>query len=181
MPSHKKSGVRGSQRETSTTKKNNKFFEMYMYDLKKDGKVDDVYIARVTKMVGDGRVEVFYVDDHGSANLVKAYIRGIFRGKGKHSVELDVNTIVMIADTNIPGAAQYEIMCKLDWAHVNQIEQQKKIDARILYTGEVDGKDLLMNKIDEEGGIRFSEDADEGGVKVKLDEDDDDEINVDAI
>ena len=140
---------------------------MYMEDLKKDGVVEDVYIARITKMVGDGRVEVFFVDNDGAANLVKAYIRGIFRGKGKHSVELDVNTIIMIADTKIPGAAQYEVMCKLDWDHLRQLKPLITIDHRILHTGEVDAKDLLENKIDEEGGIHFSED--------------DEEIDVDAI
>lgn len=175
-PPQKNSGARGSQRETPTTKKNNSFFDAYMSDMRKDGKVDDVYVGRVIRILGNGRVEVFYVGPHG-ARTEKAYIRGLFRGKGKHSVDIEVNSVVLVADTGIAGAAQYEIMCMLSRDHIRELRKVTSLDPRILNFEATDGDALVKDKTDDMGGFEF----DTGEAEVKFADDEENEIDVDAI
>lgn len=154
MPTQKMSGERGSQRETPTTKKNNAFFEAYMSDLRKDGSVKDIYVARVIRNVGNGRVDVFYIGDH-MARVEKAYIRGLFRGKGKHSVNIDVNSIVLVADSGISGAAQFEIMALLSPVQIRELRKVAEPDPRVLNFDTTDGDDLVKNEGVEAGGYDF--------------------------
>lgn len=156
-PPQKNSGARGSQRETKTTHKNNSFFEAYMSDLRKTGIVNDVHISRVLRNLGNGRVEVFYIDDKKKACLEKAYIRGLFRGKGKHSVNIDVNSIVLVADSGISGAAQYEIMALLSPEHVRELRKVVEPDPRILNLDCTDSAALVKNEATESGGFEFTE------------------------
>lgn len=177
MPhSQKNSGKRGAERETPTTKKNNSFFDDYMSDVRKDGEVADIYPARVIRDVGNGRVEVFFVGTNGAAYTEKAYIRGIFRGKGKHSVNIEKNSIVLIADTNIPGAARYEIMCMLSRDHIRELRKAVTLDPRILNFEETDGEALLKDTIGDMGGFEF-----DAAEELKMGDDDEAEIDVDAI
>jgi len=176
MPGQKNKGNRGSQSETPTTKKNNAFFSDYMSDLRKEGKVDDVYVGRVIRNVGNGRVEVFYASPHG-ARTENAYIRGLFRGKGKHSVNIEVNSIVLLADTGISGAAQYEIMCMLSRDHIRELRKAVDLDPRILNFEMTDGDELVKNDGNDMGGFEF----DTGGDETKFADDDSDEVDVDAI
>lgn len=181
-PSQKNSGTRGAQRETPTTKKNNSFFDAYMSDIRNEGKdgkgVDDIYPARVIRVLGNGRVEVFFIGTHGGACTEKAYIRGLFRGKGKHSVNIEVNSVVLIADTKIPGGAQYEIMCMLSRDHIRELRKAVTLDPRILNFEATDGESLVKNTVDELCGFDFHASED---VKFKDEDEDEAEIDVDAI
>jgi hypothetical protein len=176
-PSQKNTGKRGAERETPTTKKNNSFFEAFMSDIKKEGTVEDVYPARVIRNVGNGRVEVFFIGTHGAGVVEKAYIRGLFRGKGKHSVNIEVNSVVLVADTKIPGGAQYEIMCMLSRDHIRDLRRVMTLDDRILNFEATDGDALVNNEVDQLCGFDFT-----GGGEAVPDEDDEEaEIDVDAI
>lgn len=172
MPTHKMSGERGSQRETPTTKKNNAFFDAYMSDLRKDGTVKDVHVARVIRNVGNGRVDVFYIGDQ-MARVEKAYIRGLFRGKGKHSVNIDVNSIVLVADSGISGAAQYEIMAMLSPVQIRELRKVAEPDPRVLNFEATDGNELVKNDGVEAGGYDFHLE-----VEPKAD---DEEVDIDHI
>lgn len=176
MPSQKNKGNRGSQSETPTTKKNNAFFDAYMSDVKKEGKVADVYVARVIRNVGNGRVEVFYAGPRG-ARTEMAYIRGLFRGKGKHSVDIGVNSIVLVADTGISGSAQFEIMCLLSPDHIRELRKAVDLDSRILNFEATDGEELLKNEKVDIGGFDFIG----GDDDTNFADDEEDEIDVDAI
>lgn len=176
MPGQKNKGNRGSQTETPTTKKNNSFFDAYMSDIRKEGKVEDIYVARVIRNVGNGRVDVFYVGPRG-ARTEKAYIRGLFRGKGKHSVDIGVNSIVLVADTGISGSAQFEIMCLLSPDHIRELRKAVDLDSRILNFEATDGEELMKNEKVDLGGFDFIG----GDDDTKFTDDEDDEIDVDAI
>ena len=177
----KKSGKRHQQGESKTTKKNNSFFDDYLSDMKDDGKVDDIHVGRVIRMLGNGLVSVFYVDK--TANVVKAYIRGLFRGKGKHSVEISENSIVLIADTGISGPAQFEIMALLSPEHINVLRKVADVDPRIIKSKTVDGDALIKNKTDadEECGFEFTNEEPDVKVEEVGEPDKDDEVDVDAI
>jgi len=168
MPSQKNSGNRGSQRESPIAKKNDSFFTKYLSDLQSDGAVEDVYVGRILTRYGNGRMGVFMLMDE-RATIVNAHIRGLFRGKGKHSVPLDIGTIVLVNDTNISGGNQYEIVCGLSPDHIYALRKATTLDSRIL-SNEIDEDTLMKGEKIEMGGF------DIGGVDEE-DELDDDEID----
>lgn len=172
MPGKKNN--RGPTRETGTTKKNNGFFEKYLSDIRMEGgRVKDVYPGRVVKNMGNGRMEVFYTDYYGSPCLANALIRGLFRGKGKHSVGIRINSVVLIADSGIGGSCQFEIMACLTPKQIGEIQRVTTLDSRITAYENTDEAALLRG------------DGDDGGFDIRDDEDVDDdvdaEINIDEI
>ena len=153
MPSQKNSGNRGSQRVTPILKKNNSFFDAYMSDVRKDGKVDDVHVGRIIRKLGNGRMEVFYtIGDRGQ--IVNASIRGLFRGKGKHSVDMDVNSVVIVSDSGIAGPSQFEIVCLLSLDQIRDLQKVVKLDRRILTFEVTDGVELIKDEVNV-GGFDF--------------------------
>ena len=131
MPPQKNTGNRGAKRETSVSFKNKKFIQDFIEDARKDGHVDEIFIGRVTKKMGNGRMEVFYVENE-HPKLVSSIIRGTFRGRGKHSVWIDVGSFVAIASTGVGGSLAYEIVSVLSIDQVREISQHIKIDPRII-------------------------------------------------
>lgn len=164
----KKSGNRGAAHETNTSKKNNGFFEKYLSDVRMEGPVKDVYPGRVVRNMGNGRMEVFYTDQYGSPGLANALIRGLFRGKGKHSVNIHVNSVVLIASSGIGGAAQFEIMCLLSPKQITELRRTIDLDARILAFETTDEEALIKGDI-QEGGIEFREDDAKSEADGELD------------
>ena len=131
MPPQKNTGNRGAKRETGVSFKNKKFIQDFIEDARKDGQVDEIFIGRVTKKMGNGRMEVFYVEkDH--PKLVSSIIRGTFRGRGKHSVWIDVGSYVAIAATGVGGSLAYEIVAVLSIDQVREISQHIELDPRII-------------------------------------------------
>ena len=173
MSGQKKSGNRGSQRESPISKKNATLIESYLYDLRKDGTVEDVYVARILRKFGNGRMEVFYIKN-GLASLANASIRGLFRGKGKHSVNIDINSIVLISDASIPGTSQFEIVGLFTPDHIYALRKATNLDNRIL-AAETDEGALMRGEGIDLGGFDIV------GGEVTDDEDDNDELNIDTI
>jgi hypothetical protein len=116
-----------------------------MSDFRQNKSVDDVYLGRVTRKLGNGRVEVFYVAkesektfDHDGNDIVKdsyksyekqALIKGSFRGKGKHSVWIDVGNAVVVADA---GLGQLSIMAVLTRDQLQDIAKITYVDDRVM-------------------------------------------------
>jgi hypothetical protein len=139
-----------------------------MEDLHYDGKVDGVYIGRVTRKFGNGRVEVFYVamekentfDNMGNevekevprSYEKQAIIKGSFRGRGKHSVWIEAGGIVLVSDT---GVGILEIAGILTQEQLNTIAKTSFVDERILKPVNASGDD--SNYI----GIEFTNEVDE--------------------
>lgn len=144
MPPQKNSGSKASKRVSGVQAKNSRFIQSYLGDLHKEGKADDVYVARVIARLGNGRMDVFYIDKYNSPKATQAVIRGSFRGKGKRSVWIDVGSIVMIADSGIAGSAEFEIMAILDQDDLNSLKRETTLDPRILDVTNVD-RDMLMS------------------------------------
>lgn len=95
--------------EGNVTKKNRELLEAYLDDIETDGKCEDVYAAKVTKKLGDGRIEVTYMEgDRGYT--VQAVIKGSMRGKGKSQAFVDIGSIVLISNTGLVGALAYEVI-----------------------------------------------------------------------
>lgn len=153
-----------SRKVTNLMNKNKNFVQAYLDDLKSGDMPVDVHLARVLKKLGDGRVEVFYIGANNKPTLSHAVIRGSFRGKGKHAVWIDPGSIVLAADSGIPGSASLEIMAVLNQGDVDSIRKYTNIDSRILAVDNTDGARLV-----EGGGA-------EDGIMFE-----DEEVNIDAI
>jgi translation initiation factor IF-1 len=131
MPPQKNAGNRGAKKDSGVSFKNQKFIRDLFSDLKEEGTVDDVFIGRVIKRLGNGRMDVYYVDkDH--PKQTQAVIRGSFRGRGKRSVWIDVGSFVAIASTGVDGSLAFEIAAVLTSDQVRDLYRQGMVDGRIV-------------------------------------------------
>jgi hypothetical protein len=145
MPPQKNSGNKKGKRESGVSVKNRKFISELLQDIRQNDDLADIHIGRVTRKLGNGRVDVFFVakekektfDENGEEieKIVhksyekQAVIRGTFRGKGKHSVWIDVGSPVIIADT---GLNSFVIMAVLTREQVTDISKEMFVDERVL-------------------------------------------------
>ena len=175
MPPQKNSGNRGAKRETSATIKNRRFVQDFLDDLRKEGNVSDVFIGRVIRRLGDGRMEVFYtekVKNENKGRVAQAKIPGRFSGKGKHSVWIDVGTFVAIASTGVSGSAAFEIVAVFSADQMRDISREFDLDSRITSVDNTDAANLVANK-----GVT-SKDL---GFEFDNIEEEDEEVDVDNI
>ena len=108
--------------EGSKARHNREFIDDLLDDYRKGEKITDVYVGRVLRRMGNGRMEVFYmktVEEEGLEDLATGIktasktrqepvqqtipMRGGLRGKGKKSVWVDIDALVMIAETGLAG------------------------------------------------------------------------------
>lgn len=145
MPPQKNSGNKKGKRETNVSVKNRQFINDLMYDLRKSNQIEDVYLGRVIRKLGNGRVEVFYVakekektfDSEGNDIVKESYksyekqatIKGSFRGKGKHSVWIDIGTPVVVLDS---GLNLFTIIAVLTREQLQDISKEVYLDPRVL-------------------------------------------------
>jgi hypothetical protein len=155
MPPQKNTGNKGAKRETGVSMKNRKFVQSFFDDIRNEGSVADVYVSRILKKMGNGRVEAFYVDSEKKPQTVQAVIRGSFRGKGKRSVWIEDNAIVIIADSGIGGSAEFEIVAVLSPEQLRDLRKEMEIDPRVTAFEVVDTEILMSDKPIDEGGFEF--------------------------
>ena len=139
--------------EGSKARHNRCFVDDLLDDIKNDEKLEDVFVARVTKRMGSGRMEVFYVkrvekDEAEQKNDKDIYenrvmtqvipMRGGLRGKGKKSVWVDLDSLVMVADTGL-GGTTHEIVAVFSQEQVARLKKLKPdMDARYFIKGAAD-------------------------------------------
>jgi hypothetical protein len=158
MPPQKNAGNRGAKRETGASMKNRKFVQNFLDDLRSEGSVEHVYIGRVIRRLGDGRMEVFYIqkiknDQRGRTTQAK--IPGKFSGRGKHSVWIDVGTFVAIGETGVAGAAAFEIVAVFGPEQMRDIAREFDVDPRVMAIDNTDGAQLVANKMTASSDIGF--------------------------
>lgn len=115
-----------SNSEGSKARNNRVFVDELLDDIKNGENIDGVYVGRVIRRMGSGRMEVLYfrprpedADERGGMNAVQQIIpmRGGLRGKGKKSVWVEIDAVVMIAETGLSGAT-HEIIAVFSPEHV---------------------------------------------------------------
>lgn len=106
--------------EGSKARHNREFIDDLLDDYRKGEKIRDVFVGRVLRRMGNGRMEVFYIreveddeDTLGMETTQKKFrkepvqqvvpMRGGLRGKGKGTVWVDIDSLVMIAETGLSG------------------------------------------------------------------------------
>ena len=157
MPApQKNSGNRGAKNMSGVATKNARFIKEFIDEIRGENDLDDIHVARILQKKGNGRVEAFFVDRKMKPTIVQAIIRGTFSGKGKRSAWIDVNSIVIIANNGISGAAEFSIMAVLSPDQIHDIKKFMPIDSRILALDVSDTSQLMVgNHVETDGGFEF--------------------------
>ena len=133
--------------EGNATKKNRCVIEDFIYDITNDGECEGVQIAKVTKKMGDGRMETFYFNKHNQQITVIAPLKGSMRGRGKSQTPVDVGSIVLLNETGLGGGISHEIFAVLTPAQASHLQKLMKLDDRMA--------PKLESGIDTEDGFAF--------------------------
>lgn len=136
--------------ESSKARNNREFVDDLLDDYMNEEKTDGVYVGRVLRRMGSGRMEVFYKDEKGHDVQRIIPMRGGLRGKGKKSVWVDVGSLVMLAETGL-GGATHEIVAVFSDAQRARLKNVKKDSDERLFLK--DGADLEKD----ESAFEFTE------------------------
>lgn len=165
--------------EGSKARHNREFIDDLLDDYRKGEKTDGVFVGRVTRRMGSGRMEVFYIketidkDDEETlamdlapapkkapkvrkeATQMIIPMRGGLRGKAKKTVWVDIDSLVMFAETGLAGTT-HEIIAVFS---PEQVARYRKLfpdaDERLFLKG---GAESTESK---EDGVIFEEEEDE--------------------
>lgn len=132
--------------EGSKARNNRMFIDELLDDYANNEKTDGVYVGRVLRRMGCGRMEVFYLNEkrHDVQQIIP--MRGGLRGKGKKSVWVDVDSLVMIAETGLSGATHEIVAVFTDQQVVRYKDMMKDADPRLFLKGgseRMDGEDAV--------------------------------------
>jgi hypothetical protein len=156
--------------EGSKARHNREFIDDLLDDYRNKQDTAGVFVGRVLRRMGSGRMEVLYMVTKKADTLEKERteavqqimpMRGGLRGKAKKTVWVDIDSLVMIADTGLAGTT-HEIVA------VFSPEQVAKYRT---YFPDADERLFLKNGIvdaengDKGGGIVFEE-VEEGELDV---------------
>lgn len=153
----KNSGAKASKRVSNVTNKNNKIIKSFIGETEDGEGEENTFIARVLATMGNGRMEVFYMDGK-YPKIVQASIRGTFRGKSKKSVWIEMGSIVIIEKSGLGGSGEYQIMAVLSQDDIDDLRKTVKLDPRILAIDNTDKTLLVSDKQpDPSGGFEFTD------------------------
>lgn len=101
MPPQKNSGNRGAKkhRESGASSKSKREVDEMLCNI--DNISEGKYVSRVTRKLGNGRVEMVYLKkekDSVRTDTGQAIIRGSFRGRGKRDVWIDIGTYTIVEE-----------------------------------------------------------------------------------
>lgn len=159
--------------ESNKVRNNRTLIEELLFDYADKKKaVEEVFIGRVLRRMGQGRMEVFYSEtvldaEEGTRKIEKtviAPIRGGMRGKGKKGVWVDPGCIVMVIETGLAGAMSHEIVAVFTDEQVVKLRKVRPdLNPKLFIKGETEGGE------------------DEGGIVFEKGEESDGEVDVDDI
>jgi hypothetical protein len=103
------SGHRSQRNSEGAKAKHNRcLIDDLLDDIRNDEGLTDIHIARVTKRMGNGRMEVmFFQDVEDGSRMVQQIVpmRGGLKGRAKKTVWVDIDSLVMIAETGLAGTS----------------------------------------------------------------------------
>jgi hypothetical protein len=120
----------GQNSESAATKKGGKIFEDLLSDIRSGEELSGVFIGRVTRKLGDGRMEVVYFSDDRMES-VKAVIKGSLRGRSKRDAFIDVNSFVLLVDLGMDSGTTHEIMSVFTPQQIQILRKEAELDERL--------------------------------------------------
>ena len=146
---HKK----GSNSESSTSKKSKRLFENILSDLQDDDSdITGVHFGRVIRKLGEGRMEVMFIANE-RLETVRAPMKGSIRGRGKKDAWVDVGSYVVLNETGVVGSMSHEIVMPLSPVQIAQLRKEGVMDERLF--------EKTTTENGEGDGIEFETVADE--------------------
>lgn len=137
--------------ESDKARKNRLIGDALIDDYIRNASTEGVFVGRVTKKFGHGRMEVFVVFGEERVQTMNIPLRGGLKGRGKQHVWVDVDSVVIVAENDVGG---HEIISVLTPEQRDQLKRAKPdMDERIFAKGDVSSKPA-------ETGFEFSKDAD---------------------
>ena len=106
--------------EGSKARNNRTLIDDYLDDVRNGESTKGVFIGRILRRMGSGRMQVFYLGTENGKTVGKEQIivmRGGLRGKAKKTVWVDVDSIVLVAETGLSGMT-HEIVGVFSENHV---------------------------------------------------------------
>jgi hypothetical protein len=129
MPKNMQGGSKhkkGSNSESSTSKKNKKLFDNLLSDVYDGDDIDGIHIGKVMRKMGDGRMEVDFIAED-RLTTVSARMKGSIRGRGKKDAWIDVGSFVVLNHTGVEGSLAYEIVMPLNPQQVSTLKKEDLI------------------------------------------------------
>lgn len=108
--------------ESSKEKKNRGLVESMIDDFANGESPAGVFIGRVLKRMGNGRMDIMYLDDNSALRQKIIPLRGGLTGRGKKDVWVDVDSIVMIHETGLANAT-HEIVAVFSDAQIHNVKK----------------------------------------------------------
>lgn len=126
-----------------------------------DEGVDSVHVARVTKTLGNARIQVVYSKDR-KVFVEQAKIPGRFTGRAKKSMAVSSGSFILIAETGVTGALALEMIAILTREDMAKIKALTTIHPNIT-VAETDSERLTTTLLTAavEDGYEFEAHADE--------------------
>jgi hypothetical protein len=157
-----------SNSESSKARNNRTIIDDLLDDYRDGSNTDGVFVGRVLRRMGSGRMEVFYVKkefnefegEHGSECTQIIPMRGGLRGRGKKDVWVEPGCLVVLSETGL-GQTTHEIVAVFSAAQIARLRKLKP-DMNPRFFAEEPG----MAKEDE-GGIVIEDYSSEGEVDVE--------------
>ena len=151
-----------SNSESSKARNNRTLIDDLLDDYRTGANTDGVYVGRVLRRMGSGRMEVFYIrkqfnefeGEHGEEVTQIVPMRGGLRGRGKKDVWVEPGSLVVLAGTGL-AQTTHEIVAVFSAAQVARLRKLKP-DMNPRFFAEEPG----MTKEDE-GGIVIEDDSSE--------------------
>jgi hypothetical protein len=110
--------------------KNRKIFEDLISDIRSGEELDGIYIGRVTRKLGDARMEVTYFME-GRTEVAQAILKGSLRGRGKRDAFVDLNSIVMLVHLGLDSGTTFEIMNVFTPEQIHVLKREVELDERL--------------------------------------------------
>ena len=179
MPSSKKGRLSGSTRK-----------EINARTVDSAIKSEDVIFGRMNKHFGNGRVEVFIVDERGAKKSVQAHIRRVLTKRGATPITL--NDVVGLTPREYESRSvdsdkiNYDLICVLDRKSASNLEKEGKIPKWMMAIADNkagEGKDLGdLFEFDYGEEEKKDDGKAKGGAGAESDSDSsEDELDIDKI
>ena len=157
-----------SNSESSKARNNRTIIDDLLDDYRDGSNTDGVFVGRVLRRMGCGRMEVFYVKkefnefegEHGTECTQIIPMRGGLRGRGKKDVWVEPGCLVVLSETGL-GQTTHEIVAVFSAPQIARLRKLKP-DMNPRFFAEEPG----MSKEDE-GGIVIEDYASEDEVDVE--------------
>ena len=152
-----------SNSESSKARNNRTIIDNLLDDYRLGTNTDGVFVGRVLRRMGCGRMEVFYIrkqfnefeGEHGVEVTQIVPMRGGLRGRGKKDVWVDPGALVVLAETGL-AQTTHEIVAVFSAAQIAKLRKLKPdMDSRFFAEAGTPQED--------EGGIIIAEDSEEEG------------------